>query len=50
MASMKKCDLTITPEKTNDFGVFDFKKVDELVDVGYQKAIEVLEKVPLESQ
>lgn len=47
--SMKKCDLTISPEKTNDFGVFDFKKVDELVDVGYQKALEVFGKVPQES-
>lgn len=43
--SLEKCDIQITPEKTNDFGTFEFKKVDELVEVGYEETIRTLENV-----
>jgi NTE family protein len=41
---LNKCDIKITPEKTNNYGTFDFKKVDELVDIGYEETKKVLKE------
>ena len=43
--SLEQCDIQITPVKTNEFGTFEFKKVDELVEVGYKETIRTLENV-----
>ena len=33
---MKKCDWVIDPPKTRDYSSFEFRKFDELIDIGYK--------------
>ncbi len=47
----EKCNLFIEPADVGNFGIFDFEKAQELVDIGYKSAINhKLKLVKLKSQ
>ncbi len=42
--SLEECDYQITMLETAKYGIFDFKKVDELVEIGYRATNKILQK------
>ncbi len=44
--SLEKCKYPINILKAQKYGIFDFKKVDELVELGYQEAVKIFKEEP----
>ncbi len=42
--SIQQCDLLIAPEKLARFGIFQFNQIEQLYEIGYEAAMESLEK------
>jgi len=41
---MKKCDYAINPHLENRYGIIDFRKTDELFEIGYREGLEFVQK------
>lgn len=46
LSALESSDYPINILKAQDYSIFDFKKVDELVELGYEEAMKVFEKEP----
>lgn len=44
--SLEKCKYPINILEAHKYGIFDFKKVDELVELGYNEALKIFKKEP----
>ncbi len=42
LPSLKHCDIIIEPEAVNDYNIFNFSKVDDLYEIGYNEAQKAL--------
>ncbi len=45
-ARKSKCDIFIDPPGLKEYGTFDFKKAQEIFDLGYEEAQKMIEKTP----
>lgn len=44
-ASMQECDLVIQPKNLDNYSIFQFNKIAEIMDLGYQAALERMEEI-----
>jgi NTE family protein len=42
---ISQCDVLIEIEGVDDYGIFDFLKADEIIELGYQEAVKMMPEI-----